>query len=151
MITIRVFLNKTILVWLTAWLMLATTSAMATSIAVTNAWAAAQSDTNRPGAVFMEITNSGNQDDILLSIDTPIAKSAQTHKTKKKNEKMRMRKSKGLDIPAGSTVVLKHNALHVMLMGVLQPLVKGTSFPLTLNFEKGGAITIEVPVKSMDM
>ena len=144
-------ISKVVLAVLTASFMMAASQAMAVSITVKNVWAAAQSDTKKPGAVFMEITDNGDQDDTLVSIDTPVAKSAQPHKTKMKGDKKRMRKTKGLDIPAGATVVLEHGAMHVMLMGVKQPLVKGESFQLTLTFQKGGAVTVEVPVKMMGM
>ncbi len=144
-------ISKVVLAILTACFMMASSQAMAASIKVKNVWAAAQSDVAKPGAVFMEITNVGDQDDILVSIDTPVAKSAQPHKTKMKGDKMRMRKTEGLDIPAGATVVLEHGAMHVMLMGVQQPLVEGESFQLTLNFQMGGAVTIDVPVKMMGM
>ena len=144
-------IGKVVLAILTACFMMATSQAMAASIKVTNVWAAAQSDVEKPGAVFMEITNDGDQGDTLVSIVTSVAESAQPHKTKMKGDKMRMRKTKGLDIPAGATVVLKHGELHVMLMGVKRPLVPGESFQLTLNFQNDGAVTVDVPVKMMGM
>jgi copper(I)-binding protein len=59
---------------------------------------------------------------------------------------MKMRPVKAIEVAPGEPAVLKPGGLHVMLMGLKAPLVKGQSFPLTLVFEKAGKIEIEVPI-----
>jgi hypothetical protein len=44
------------------------------------------------------------------------------------------------------SVTLKPGGLHVMLTGLKQPLSEGQSFPLTLTFEKAGAIETTVKI-----
>ena len=51
-----------------------------------------------------------------------------------------------LPIPAKGSVLLAPGGLHVMLMGLPQPLKAGTTLPLTLNFEKAGTVTLDVPI-----
>lgn len=52
-----------------------------------------------------------------------------------------------IDIPAGSTVEFEPGGNHVMLMQLVQPLVAGQTFPVTLQFERGGARSITVEVR----
>jgi copper(I)-binding protein len=55
----------------------------------------------------------------------------------------------GFPLPAGATLELKPGGKHVMLMGLVNPLAPGQTYQLTLNFEKAGPITIEVPVREL--
>jgi copper(I)-binding protein len=61
---------------------------------------------------------------------------------------MKMRAVEGgyIEVPAGGEAELKPGGLHIMLIRLAEPLENGTTFPLTLNFEKSGEIEIEVPV-----
>lgn len=58
-----------------------------------------------------------------------------------------MRPLEGLDIPAQSTVQLKPGGTHIMVTGVKQPLIAGSSFPLALHFERSGKRTVTVSVR----
>lgn len=51
-----------------------------------------------------------------------------------------------LDLPAGQTVRFAPGGMHLMLMGLAGKLDESASFPLTLTFERAGAITVEIPV-----
>ena len=44
-------------------------------------------------------------------------------------------------------VVLEPGGYHIMLMGLAHALEEGSSFPLTLTFEKAGSLEIDVPVQ----
>lgn len=111
--------------------------------------AAAVADATKPGAVFMTIVNIGAEDDRLTAIETPAAGMAQIHSTKMSKKKMRMRRKAGLPLKAGESLELKHGDLHVMLMQLAGPLAAGTTVPITLVFEKAGAVALDVPVMDM--
>lgn len=115
-------------------------------IEISNVWAMANDNVKEPGAVFLNITNKGGPDK-LLSMETPIAGLAQMHNSKMKGTKMRMRRMEAMDIPGGKTMEFKHGGTHVMLIKLKRPLKMGETFPLTLIFEKAGAITFDVPVR----
>ena len=51
-----------------------------------------------------------------------------------------------MDKSPGDGTVLQPSHLHVMLMGLTEPLVEGQSFPLTLNFERAGSIEVKVMI-----
>jgi copper(I)-binding protein len=51
-----------------------------------------------------------------------------------------------LDVPPGATVKSDPGGLHVMLTGLLHPLMPGTDFPLSLHFRGAGVIQVTVVV-----
>ena len=53
----------------------------------------------------------------------------------------------GIEVPAGGQVELKPGGYHVMLIGLTRDLTDGEKFPLTLQFEKGGEVTVEAEVR----
>jgi periplasmic copper chaperone A len=68
----------------------------------------------------------------LVGASTPVAGVAQVHEMKMEGDVMRMRPVAKLDLPAGQPVELKPGGYHVMLQDLKQPLVAGTTVPLTL-------------------
>jgi hypothetical protein len=117
------------------------------AIAVTNAWARAMPAGAKTGAAYVTVANKGSTDDKLLSVSTPVATTAQLHTTIDDNGVMKMRPVSAIDVKPGATVTLKPGGMHLMLMGVKQPLTEGHSFPLTLTFAKAGKIETTVEVK----
>ena len=53
----------------------------------------------------------------------------------------------GVVIQGGHTTILKPRGYHLLLHGVKAPLVKGSTLPVTLTFEKAGAVTVEFAVE----
>jgi periplasmic copper chaperone A len=60
---------------------------------------------------------------------------------------MRMRPLAAIDIPAGQTVTLSPGGMHIMLLGLTQPLREGQSFPLTLSFDHAGPRQVTVAIE----
>ncbi|MEK7245054.1 MAG: copper chaperone PCu(A)C [Pseudomonadota bacterium] len=100
------------------------------------------------GAAYMTIRNQGPADR-LIAVSTPAARVAELHTHIREGDVMRMRKIEAIEIPAHAAVNLAPGGLHVMLMGLHQPLKTGDTFAVTLAFEKAGAIAVQVPVKEM--
>ncbi len=100
-------------------------------------------------AVYMAIENNTGNAEKLVSLSTSVADMAQVHETTQTSDGMTSMQEVqgGLDIPAGSTVTLKPGGYHIMLMGLHQDLSVGQSFSLTLTFQSGKQITVDVPVK----
>ena len=53
----------------------------------------------------------------------------------------------GVEIAPGKTVKFAPGGLHVMLIGLKQPLKNGDHFPLTLHFQKSGEAQLQVEVR----
>ncbi|MHC8404442.1 copper chaperone PCu(A)C [Pseudomonas sp. TMB3-21] len=100
-------------------------------------------------AAYFVIHNSGTTADRLLSVDSPIAGLAQLHEHVKQDDLMKMQQVPSVDIPPGGNVTFAPMAYHVMLLELKDRslLSDGKRFPLTLNFEKSGNVTVEVAVQ----
>jgi periplasmic copper chaperone A len=113
-------------------------------------WARATPPAAKAGGVFMDLANGTGQPDRLVAARSDLAERVELHTHIKDGDIMRMREVEGgVPVPAGQTVRLQPGGLHVMLMGLKQPLAAGTSFPLTLTFEKAGQVRIDVPVQAI--
>lgn len=98
------------------------------------------------GGGFFTVTNTGTEDDRLVSISTPIAKQSQIHEMAMEGDVMKMRHlADGLVIPAGESVTLEPGGNHLMFMGLNGTIKEGDMVPVTLTFEKAGTITLELP------
>ncbi|MFC3123796.1 copper chaperone PCu(A)C [Pseudoroseomonas globiformis] len=98
------------------------------------------------GGVFMTIRNKGGSADRLVGISSPLPRVAEIHSTQRDGDVMRMRPVEAIEIPAGGSVTLQPGGLHLMLVGLKEPMPAGGSVQVTLTFERAGAITLEVPV-----
>lgn len=115
-------------------------------IAVEHAWARATPKGAGTGAGYVTIVNNGPSADRLLGASSPIAEAIQFHASSGENGVMKMDQLSILDLPAGQTVTLKPGGIHMMMIGLTQPLREGQTFPLTLTFEKAGAVGVTVRI-----
>ena len=102
------------------------------------------------GAAYLSIENHGKAFDKLISISSPIAKSAQIHTMSMEGNVMKMREVDGIELkPSSKTIMQPGNGYHIMLIGLKQPLKLGDKFPLTLTFEKAGKLNVPVVVEEV--
>ncbi len=99
------------------------------------------------GGVFLTLKNAGGTADKLVKAASPVAETVELHTHIKDGDAMRMRAVENIPVPANGQTALEPGGYHVMLIGLKQPLKEGTSFPLTLTFEKAGSVTVTVPVQ----
>ena len=116
------------------------------SLRIEQPWAAETPPVARTGAVYLSIVNDGVADR-LLHAKTEIAPYVELHTTTMDGGVMRMRKIEVLDVPSSATVTLEPGHVHIMLIGLKQPLRADQSFPLMLEFEKTGMLEIQVPIR----
>lgn len=116
-------------------------------LVVESPWSRASAGGAGAGGAFMMIRNGGQQGDRLIGAESDVAARVQLHRTVMQDGVMRMRHAEdGVEVPAGGMAELKPGGFHVMLMGLKQPLEEGSSFPVTLIFERAGTVTVDVPV-----
>lgn len=114
---------------------------------VSKAWARATPSGAMVGAGYLEIVNSTNGEDTLLSISTSIAKRVEIHKMLEDNGVIKMRSlPSGLSIPAGKTVELKPGGIHLMFLDLKSSLKDGQIFDAELSFAKAGKISVRFHV-----
>lgn len=98
------------------------------------------------GAGFLTVKNTGKQDDKLIAASAAVSKTVELHTHIKDGEIMRMRKVESIAVPAGGMAELKPGGDHVMFMDLNGPLKEGDKVAVTLTFEKGGEMKVEMPV-----
>lgn len=128
---------------------LAATAAFADDgVHVIDPYARASTAMSASGAAFMVIENHAGSDDRLIDARSDAAQRVELHTHEQDaNGVMRMiHVEEGFVIPAGQELRLERGGKHVMLMGLVRPLVQGETFSVTLVFQREGEVVVEVPV-----
>ncbi len=101
------------------------------------------------GVVYLNIKNNGDRVERLIAVRTPAADRAELHETVTHGDIVRMKHHPdGFEIPPGAGIALAPGGKHIMLLGLLKPLVAGETLMLDLEFERAKALTLEVPIES---
>jgi copper(I)-binding protein len=140
-------MNARALRWLALPLLLAASGAIAGELTVTSAWARATPPGAGMGAIYLRIENDSTKSDRLLKLKTTVATSAGVHRTEIVEGIARMREVVVLHVAPGEKVEFAPGGLHVMLMGLKEPLVAGKTFELELAFEVAGPRRVVVSVR----
>ena len=98
------------------------------------------------GAAYLRIGNGGYEADHVVSVSSPIADRVEFHAHEMDGAVMKMRHVHTVEIAAQGAVSFEPGGMHMMLIGLKEPLVAGKSFPLTLGFHKAGAIEVMVEI-----
>lgn len=116
-------------------------------IVVEDAWARASIGTNRPGAAYMILRNTGSDPVTLVGLETPLAMMPDIHETTTDSNGVSSMGPVGeIIISPGESVSLEPGGMHAMLMRLQTKMVEGETFPLTLNFADGGTLNVDVPI-----
>lgn len=111
------------------------------ALTITDLWSRATPPKAPTAAGFMTITNNGQADDTLVSVSSPVAKTAELHMMEMQNGVMKMHPvAGGIVIPAGKSVTLAPSGYHVMFITLNQDLKEGGKLPVTLTFAKAGSV-----------
>lgn len=117
---------------------------------VENVWARPSPQGAPVGAFYMTIVNQTVQPDVLYDVTIPNCEAVEIHRTTMDEEGvMRMAPvAEGrLSIPPGEEVVLAPGGLHVMCIGLEEPLAAGERLPLTLHFELAGDVSASADIR----
>ena len=119
-------------------------------LAVSDAWVRATLPSQKTAAAYLTIANGGSAADRLISASSPAAERVEIHSIAVVDDVMTMRPvPDGLDVPAGGSVALTPGgAFHLMLIGAAEPLAEGAAVPMTLTFERAGALDMMLPVRA---
>ncbi len=115
----------------------------AQDLTIENAWSRATAPNQPAGGAFLTIHNNTNAADRLIAASSPLADTVNLHRTINDDGIMRMRPADVIEIPALGEVTLEPGGLHIMMIGLSEPLREGETVPLTLTFEQAGDVTVE--------
>jgi copper(I)-binding protein len=126
-------------------------AAQAADVSIGDPYARAVPPGQPNSAVFMSLENLSDRDQALVAAESPVSEIVELHTHVEEGGMMRMRRIDKIDIPTGETVTLQPGGLHVMLIGLKQPLDAGDTVDLTLVFEDGSRSTVQAPVRRIEM
>jgi copper(I)-binding protein len=118
------------------------------ALRIDHPWARATPGAIKTGAVYFSVTAQGDTPDRLIAVETPRAAKAEMHTQIMDGDVMKMRPVTAIEVNPGEPTVLKPGGLHIMLVGLTQPMREKDRFPMTLTFEKAGKVDVEVAVEA---
>jgi periplasmic copper chaperone A len=122
----------------------------AASIVITQPWSRATPGGSKVAGGYLTVENKGSALDRLLSASTDVAKKVEIHEMAVTEGIMTMRPVEGgLAIEPGRNAKFAPGGLHLMIIGLTTPLMRGNKFPVTLKFEKAGEIKVSFDVRAM--
>jgi periplasmic copper chaperone A len=99
-------------------------------------------------AAYMTLSNSGNDDLTVVHAESPHAATVELHEhLQDPAGVMRMRQVRSLSLPAGGSLAMEPGGLHLMLIGLHQPLTEGGSVPVTLHLADGRRLEVAAEVR----
>jgi copper(I)-binding protein len=116
------------------------------TIVVDHPWARATPRGAKTGAVYLTVVNNGRAADRLLGATTPVADKVQFHSVSEENGVSHMREMSSVEIGPGAKATFSPGGMHIMVVGLKQPLKEGDTFPITLSFEKAGKRDVTVSI-----
>jgi periplasmic copper chaperone A len=120
-----------------------------TSVSFLRPWAPATKPGQKTGAAYMELEASDSA--VIIKIESPQAKAVEVHSTTNDKGVMKMRKVDRLELPAGAAVKFEPGGMHLMLIGLKQPLKAGDTvvvkFTLLGADKKETSMQVDVAVR----
>lgn len=120
-------------------------------VTVENAYVRAMPPGQKVTGAFMLLTNTDNEERLLLNAESDVAKTVELHTHINENGLMKMRPVEHIAISAGNSTELKPGSYHVMLIGLNRILKPGDEVELLLTFDDKSSQTIMAPVKKIEM
>lgn len=103
-------------------------------VTVKDAWVRAPAPGQKVAGAYMELLSRTHM--ALTAVASSAAARVELHSTSMEEGVMRMRPVARIELPAGKPVKLAPGGLHVMLVGIKQPLKPGDKVPLTLTVQR---------------
>ncbi len=96
---------------------------------------------------FMVLNNTTDKEMALVRAESGVSRVVELHTHTMVDGVMQMREIPRIAIPAQGRTELKPGGLHVMLIGLHEPLQDGQQVDITLVFEDGSQQTVHAPVR----
>ena len=124
------------------------TPAFAADVTTEGAWSRAMPPSARVLPVYVTLRNSSAEDVSLVSVSSTYGQ-AELHETVMENDMMKMLPINAIVVGSNKQVQLAPMGLHVMITNLaLDVPSKGSTLPITLTFDNGETISLDVKVTS---
>ncbi|WP_114416490.1 copper chaperone PCu(A)C [Marinospirillum perlucidum] len=122
-------------------------SALATGINAMNPFVRAVPPGAQVTAAFMQLHNTTDEDRQLVAASSPLAQAVELHTHTQVEGVMQMRRVAEIAIAAQSQTSLQPGGLHLMLIGLKETPAQDDQVALTLEFDDGSLLELNVPVR----
>lgn len=120
----------------------------AATVTVEDAWARTSPMSADTGAIYAIFTSETDDAILYADVDFSVAMSAEVHETTMADDgSMGMQMVESVPLPAGQPVAFEPGGYHIMLMGLVEPLVAGSVISVTLTLESGNLVTFDAEVR----
>lgn len=102
-------------------------------------------------AVYMQITNNGDDPVTIISANTSVASIVEIHETVIENDVARMQPVDSIIIEAGDSAELRPAGMHIMLMQLTEDITVDGTIDVELELESGDTLTVTAIVQDMLM
>lgn len=96
---------------------------------------------------YVTLENTSQQDRSIVSATSDTVSMIELHEHIQDGDVLKMRKVDSIMLPAGQRVEMKPGGLHLMLMGVTEPMNPGDELKAKLQLDEGSQ-EITIPVKA---
>jgi copper(I)-binding protein len=117
------------------------------SLIISGGWAPPSPKGAKTAAGYINIENAGDKDDHLTSVTSPRADKIELHGVTSVAGMMVMTRADMLGVPAHGVLELKPGIDHIMFFNPKTPLTNGETIPLTLMFQRAGAVDVSLKVR----
>ena len=124
-------------------------NAVAAGVVAEEAYIRLLPPTQKVTGAFMVLKNHSAENRAVVSAQSDVSASMELHTHVHDNGVMRMRQVEKIDVPAQGEAVLKPGGLHMMLIGLKQPLTLGQIVDIKLSFDDGSSDVIQAEVKKI--
>ena len=115
-------------------------------VTASDAWVRGTVPAQTATGAFVTLTST--VDAKVVAASSPIAKMVEIHETTMQGNTNHMHEVPVVQLPAGKAVRMQPGGLHVMLMGLAQPLKAGDSVPLAFTIEEPGGKRTRLEVRA---
>lgn len=116
-------------------------------VSAEDAWVRAAPPTANVMAGYLTLNNQTRDAVSLVGVSSPQFERVELHRSVVVDGVARMEAVEAVPVPAGGEVALAPGGLHMMLIGPQQPLPEASTVEVTLAFDNGWELELDVPVR----
>lgn len=119
------------------------------SMTIEEVWARPTAPTATNAAFYGTITNQTANHDRLVGMSSPVCEEIQLHRSSMTDGVMSMRPAEAWEneVLGSHPLELEPGGLHLMCLGLREPLVDGETTELELTFTNYGSVVVDVPIE----
>jgi len=137
------------LIFAVAALILWPVSSFAQSLVTDQAWVRLPPPVMDSTAAYMVVANPGDQEVVLIAVDSPVAGHVMMHGMQMSEGRMHMFPLPEVHVPAHASVSFEPGGMHIMLMGLHEPLRAGQSVHFEFKTSAGELLPVDAVVRDM--